>query len=60
MIIGAEVTKIWVPNQCDTYGESRSLEDLSKCKKARQRMEEEERQERGWWNRPGMEMYNEL
>jgi MFS transporter, PHS family, inorganic phosphate transporter len=46
MIIGAGVTKVWVPNPCDAFGESRTLEDLSKGKKARQRMEEEERQEK--------------
>jgi PHS family inorganic phosphate transporter-like MFS transporter len=46
MMIGAGVTKVWVPNPCDAFGESRSLESLSKGKKARQKMEEEERQER--------------
>jgi hypothetical protein len=46
MIIGDGVTKVWVPNPCDAFGESRTLEDLSKGKKARQRMEEEERQEK--------------
>ncbi len=46
MIIGAGVTKVWVPNPCDIYGETRSLEDLSKGKKERLRMEEVERQEK--------------
>ena len=43
MILGAFITKIWVPNPCDIYGESRSLEDLSKGKRARKRMEEDEK-----------------
>jgi PHS family inorganic phosphate transporter-like MFS transporter len=45
MILGAFVTKIWVPNPCDVYGESRSLEDLSKGKRARKEMEKEEKEE---------------
>lgn len=46
MILGALITKLWVPNPCDIYGESRSLEDLSKGKKARKKMEEAEKIER--------------
>jgi len=43
MILGAFITKVWVPNPCDIYGQSRSLEDLSKGKKARKKMEEDEK-----------------
>ena len=43
MILGAIVTKLWVPNPCDIYGEPRSLEDLGKGKKARKQMDEDER-----------------
>ena len=43
MILGAIITKLWVPNPCDIYNEPRSLEDLGKGKKARKKMEEDER-----------------
>ena len=43
MILGAFITKFWVPNPCDIYGESRSLEDLSNGKRARRKMEEDEK-----------------
>ena len=43
MILGAFITKLWVPNPCDIYGESRSLEDLSNGKRARKKMEEDEK-----------------
>jgi PHS family inorganic phosphate transporter-like MFS transporter len=45
MILGAVITKTWVPNPCDIFGESRSLEDLSKGKKARKMMEKDEKAE---------------
>jgi len=45
MIMGAVITKLYVPNPCDIYNESRSLEDLSKGKKARKMLEAEERRE---------------
>jgi PHS family inorganic phosphate transporter-like MFS transporter len=43
MILGAYITKAWVPNPCDIYNESRSLEDLSKGKKARKLLEADEK-----------------
>jgi MFS transporter, PHS family, inorganic phosphate transporter len=43
MILGAFVTQLWVPNPCDIYGQSRSLEDLSNGKKARKKLEEDEK-----------------
>lgn len=46
MVLGAILTKVWVPNPCDIDGNSRSLEELAKGKRARKRMEEEERLER--------------
>lgn len=46
MVFGAIITKVWVPNPCDIYGETRSLEDLSKGKKARKKMEEDEKLEK--------------
>ncbi|KAH9210727.1 inorganic phosphate transporter 1-4 /Pi cotransporter [Leptodontidium sp. 2 PMI_412] len=45
MIAGAWITRIWVPNPCDIYNESRSLEDLSKGKKTRKIMEADEKRE---------------
>jgi MFS transporter, PHS family, inorganic phosphate transporter len=42
MILGAIITKIWVPNPVDIWGNSRSLEDLSLGKHERKRMEKEE------------------
>jgi PHS family inorganic phosphate transporter-like MFS transporter len=46
MVFGAIITKVWVPNPCDIYGETRSLEDLSKGKKARKKMEDDEKLEK--------------
>ncbi len=43
---GAIITNVWVPNLCDIFGETRSLEDLSKGKKARKEMEEDEKLEK--------------
>jgi hypothetical protein len=43
MVLGAYITKLWVPKPCDIYGESRSLEDLSKGKRVRQQMEQDEK-----------------
>ena len=45
MILGAYITRVWVPNPCDIYGESRSLADLSKGKKERKKLETNERQD---------------
>ncbi|KAH8769681.1 phosphate transporter [Hyaloscypha finlandica] len=45
MILGAYITKVWVPNPCDIYNKSRSLEDLSKGKQARKFLEAEEKRE---------------
>lgn len=45
MIMGALITKLYVPNPYDISNESRSLEDLSKGKKARKMLEAEERRE---------------
>jgi hypothetical protein len=45
MILGAYITRAWVPNPCDIYGESRSLADLSKGKKERRKIETKERQD---------------
>lgn len=44
MLLGAFVTKIWVPNPCDTNGDSWSLEDLGKGRKAMERRKREERE----------------
>jgi len=41
-ILGALVTKFWVPNPCDINGESRKLEDLCDGKAARKKLEAEE------------------
>jgi len=41
-ILGALITKFWVPNPCDINGESRKLEDLCDGKAARKRLEAEE------------------
>lgn len=43
MVFGAIITKIWVPNPCNIWGQSRSLEDLGLGKAARKRMEKDER-----------------
>jgi len=43
MILGAYITIVWVPNPCDIYGESKSLEDLSKGKQERKIMEVKEK-----------------
>lgn len=43
MVIGAGVTKYWVPDPCDIYGISRSLEDLSEGKVVRKKMEDDEK-----------------
>jgi hypothetical protein len=45
MILGAYITKALVPNPCDIYHESRSLEDLSRGKQARKFLEAEEKRE---------------
>ena len=47
MAIGALITKVWVPNPVDIWGQSRSLEDLALGKVARKRIEKEERD--AWW-----------
>lgn len=46
MLLGAFVTKIWLPNPCDINGRSRSLEDLGKGKRERLAMERREKEER--------------
>ena len=46
MLLGAFVTKIWVPNPCDIDGHSWSLEDLGKGKRERKAMERRKREER--------------
>jgi len=38
-ILGAVVTKYWVPNPCDINGDSRKLEELSDGKAARKILE---------------------
>ncbi|KAF2401616.1 MFS general substrate transporter [Trichodelitschia bisporula] len=44
MVFGALITKVWVPRPVDIWGRSRSLEDLGRGKKHRQRIEKEERE----------------
>jgi hypothetical protein len=44
MVIGAVVTKVWVPNPVDVWGRSRSLEQLSLGKAERKRLERDERE----------------
>jgi PHS family inorganic phosphate transporter-like MFS transporter len=44
MVFGAIITKIWVPNPCNIWHQSRSLEDLGQGKAARKRMEQDERE----------------
>lgn len=44
MIAGALVTKIWMPNPSNIWGQSRTLEDLSMGKAARKRYERQERE----------------
>ena len=46
MLLGAFVTKIWVPNPCDIDGHSWSLEDLGKGKRERMAMERRNREEK--------------
>lgn len=43
MASGAIITKLWVPNPCNIWDKSRSLEDLGLGKAARKRMEKDER-----------------
>lgn len=43
MVSGALITKLWVPNPCNIFGQSRSLEDLGLGKAARRRLEKDER-----------------
>jgi MFS transporter, PHS family, inorganic phosphate transporter len=43
MLLGAFITKVWVPNPCDIDGNSRSLEDLGRGKEAREAMEQAEK-----------------
>ena len=43
MVIGAYITKVWVPNPCDINGDSRSLEDLGQGKEARKKLEDDEK-----------------
>ncbi|TID26857.1 major facilitator superfamily domain-containing protein [Venturia nashicola] len=43
MASGAIITNLWVPNPCNFWGQSRSLEDLGFGKAARKRMEKDER-----------------
>jgi PHS family inorganic phosphate transporter-like MFS transporter len=45
MLLGAVLTKAWVPNPCDINGNPRSLEELGKGKVARLRMEREEKEQ---------------
>jgi len=42
MVLGAIVTKVWVPKPVDIWGHSRSLEDLGLGKHERKRMQREE------------------
>ena len=46
MLLGAFVTKIWVPNPCDIDGHSWSLEDLGKGKRERMAMERRNREKK--------------
>jgi len=43
MVFGAVITKVWVPNPCNLWNQSRSLEELGLGKASRKRMEKEER-----------------
>lgn len=44
MIAGAVVTRLWVPNPSNIWGQSRALEDLSLGKAARRRYEKQEKE----------------
>lgn len=44
MAVGAVITKLWVPNPSNIWGQSRTLEDLSRGKAARKRYEKQERE----------------
>ena len=52
MLLGALITKAWVPNPCDIHGNSRSLEDLGRGKQAREAMEKAEKAEKKARERP--------
>jgi PHS family inorganic phosphate transporter-like MFS transporter len=41
---GAFISKIWMPNPCNIWGQSRTLEDLALGKKARARYERQEKE----------------
>jgi hypothetical protein len=42
MVAGVIMTRFWVPNPVDTWGRTRSLEDMGMGKKERKRIEHEE------------------
>jgi hypothetical protein len=42
MVCGAVITRFWVPNPVDTWGRSRTLEEMGLGKAERKRVEKEE------------------